>query len=69
MGTLLEGDVNGNSQVEVVDFGLLKASFGLSEGLPGYNALADFDRSGQVNLFDFGLLKSNFFRFSPIEVP
>jgi hypothetical protein len=46
--------------VEVLDFNLLKLSFGTSVGDPQYNTQADFNRDGTVEVLDFNLLKGNF---------
>jgi hypothetical protein len=52
------GDVNGDRQVDLSDFGLLKANFGTS----GLNAPGDLNRNGSVELGDFGVLKQQFGR-------
>ena len=60
MGTLLEGNVNNDSLVNISDFSGLAGSFMKSDGQAGYNAMADFDRNAIVNIADFGLLATNF---------
>jgi hypothetical protein len=68
MGTLLEGNANNDTIVNISDFGILAVSFGKMVGQPGYDARADFDRNGIINISDFGLLAVNFTKMSPIEV-
>jgi hypothetical protein len=60
MGTLLAGDANNDNCVALVDFNLMKSSFGKSLGDPGYDARADFSGDTVVNTVDFGLLRNNF---------
>jgi hypothetical protein len=57
---LLAGDVNGDNTVDLVDFGLLAASFGSVEGDSSYNPSCDFSGDGVVDLSDFAYLSSNF---------
>ena len=59
------GDANGDDVVSILDFALLKASFGKSTGQAGYDPRADFNGDGTVNAVDFVLMKSNFGRWGP----
>jgi hypothetical protein len=68
LGALLEGNANNDDRINIQDFGLLSASFGMLVGNPGYNAMTDFDRNGRVNIQDFGLLSANYLKIAPIEV-
>lgn len=54
--TAIAGDANGDFQVDLVDFAILKVNFGTGGSL----AEGDFDGNGQVDLTDFGILKDNF---------
>lgn len=54
--SLLGGDFDGDGDVDLDDFGLLKANFGSGTSL----AQGDADGNGRVDLNDFGLLKNNF---------
>jgi hypothetical protein len=65
MGTLLEGNANDDSIINIQDFGLLAAAYGKSTGASGFNIQADFDRSGTINITDFGLLAASYGKFSP----
>jgi subtilisin-like proprotein convertase family protein len=51
------GDLDGDSDTDVFDFGIFAATFGLSVP-PGTGA--DFDGSGFVDVFDFGIFASDF---------
>jgi len=52
------GDANGDGQVDLQDFGLLKDNFGIS-GTATW-AMGDFNNDLQVDLQDFGILKDHF---------
>jgi hypothetical protein len=69
MGTLLEGNANDDSIINISDFGILAVSYMKTAGEPGYDARADFDRNGIINISDFGLLAVNYMKMSPIDIP
>lgn len=54
--SLTNGDVDGDNEVSLLDFGLLLAAFGATPGDPGWNPEADLDGDGEVTLVDFGVL-------------
>ncbi len=60
LGTLREGDADGNNLVNITDFSLLATSFGKTQGTTGFNANADFNEDDIVNVSDFSLLAQNF---------
>src|SRR6266545_3994415 len=68
LGMLLTGDVNDDNAVNIVDFSLLSASFGKTQGQPGFNARGDLDATNAVDILDFSLLSSNFGRTGPVAV-
>ncbi len=68
MGTLLEGNANDDSIINISDFGILAVSYMCTEGEPCYDARADFDRNGIINISDFGLLAVNYMEYSPIDI-
>lgn len=68
MDTLLSGNANGDSIINILDFGSLAASFREAIGDPGFDPRADFDDNGIVNIFDFGLLAKNFRATSPVVI-
>lgn len=61
----LPGDVDGNLQVDLSDFGILKANFGAATG----RRQGDLTLDGKIDLSDFGVLKANFGRSSPAPEP
>ncbi|MCL0095651.1 cohesin domain-containing protein [Dehalococcoidia bacterium] len=69
MGTLLEGNANGDHVINIADFSILAGSFGKAEGDEAFDRRADFDRNGIVNIADFSLLAGNFMKTSPVEIP
>ncbi|GBC97449.1 hypothetical protein HRbin16_03272 [bacterium HR16] len=58
--TLTNGDIDGDNEVTLFDFGALVAAFGGVPGDPNWNANADLDGDEEVTLFDFGVLVRNF---------
>ncbi|MFO0897237.1 MAG: dockerin type I domain-containing protein [Pirellulales bacterium] len=61
----LAGDANGDGQVDLGDFGILKDHFGNAGG----NSEGDSNGDGQIDLSDFGLLKRNFGKSVTVAVP
>ncbi len=57
---LTNGDVDGDNEVTLFDFGSLVAAFGSVPGNENWDARADLDGDGEVTLFDFGVLVRNF---------
>jgi hypothetical protein len=64
-GTLRPGDVNDDNLVDLVDFTLLRASFGLGCGDPAYDARTDFNHDCLVDIADFTLLRAHFGEAGP----
>jgi probable HAF family extracellular repeat protein len=58
--TLLNGDIDGDNEVTLFDFGALVAAFGSMPGDSNWNPDADLDGDEEVTLFDFGILVRNF---------
>jgi hypothetical protein len=58
--TLRAGNANGDMAVNINDFSVLATTFGLANGMTGYDARADFDSNNAVNIADFVLLAINF---------
>ncbi len=54
------GDMDGDGDVDVFDFGEFATAFGTSLGDPGYNAAADLDGDDDVDVFDFGVFGPDF---------
>ncbi|MDW8105190.1 MAG: carboxypeptidase regulatory-like domain-containing protein [Armatimonadota bacterium] len=57
---LPNGDVDGDNEVTLTDFGQLLSAFGSIPGEPAWNPNADLDGDGEVNLVDFGILVRSF---------
>jgi len=58
--TVMNGDVDGDNEVTLFDFGQLVGAFGSVPGDSNWNPNADLDGDDEVSLFDFGILVSNF---------
>jgi hypothetical protein len=69
LGPLLEGNINNDERIDIVDFGLFVGSYGSIASGTGYDINADFDGCGAVDIADFSLLAGNYFNASPIEIP
>ncbi len=57
---LINGDIDGDNEVTLFDFGGLVAAFGSMPGDSNWNPDADLDGDEEVTLFDFGILVANF---------
>ncbi|MCS6950701.1 MAG: dockerin type I domain-containing protein [bacterium] len=58
--SLTNGDIDGDNEVSLLDFGALVAAFGSTPGGDNWNPNADLDGDGDVSLLDFGILVQNF---------
>jgi hypothetical protein len=68
LGTILEGNANQDTIVDLDDYVLLSSSWLSSESQAEYDARTDFDRNGLINAYDLSLLAANWLRTSPIEI-
>ncbi len=57
---LVNGDIDGDDEVTLFDFGALVAAFGSVPGDSNWNPDADLDGDPEVTLFDFGVLVRHF---------
>jgi len=57
---LTNGDIDGDNEVTLFDFGQLVTAFGSMPGDSNWNPEADLDGDEEVTLFDFGVLVQNF---------
>ncbi|MCS6951093.1 MAG: dockerin type I domain-containing protein, partial [bacterium] len=57
---LINGDVDEDNEISLLDFGYLVAAFGTTPNDNGWFANADLDGDEEVNLLDFGILVRNF---------
>jgi Dockerin type I domain len=60
VGSLKVGDCNGDNAISVVDFSIIKGTFGKTQGDPGYDARADLNADNLVTAVDVTLEKTNF---------
>ncbi|MDW8290353.1 MAG: dockerin type I domain-containing protein [Armatimonadota bacterium] len=58
--SLTNGDVDGDNEVSLLDFGALVAAFGSGPGGDNWNPNADLDGDEDISLLDFGILVQNF---------
>jgi probable HAF family extracellular repeat protein len=58
--SLTNGDIDGDNEVTLFDFGALVAAFGSTPYDSNWNPDADLDGDLEVTLFDFGILVRNF---------
>lgn len=56
----LDGDIDGDGVVSILDYILLSDAFDLAEGDPGFNPAADLDHDGIIGIFDYIILSDNF---------
>ncbi len=54
------GDLDGDGDTDVFDFGIFGPAFGSSTGDPNFIAAADFDNNGVIDVFDFGIFGPDF---------
>ena len=54
------GDCNNDNVISILDFNILKSTYGMGIGDPGYDDRADFTGDQVVTILDFNLLKVNF---------
>jgi len=57
---LVNGDIDGDNEVTLFDFGRLVAAFGSAPGDANWDENADLDGDEEITLFDFGILVRNF---------
>lgn len=58
--SLQNGDIDGDNEVSLFDFGMLVSAFGSTPEDSHWNPSADLDGDEEVSLFDFGVLVRNF---------
>jgi hypothetical protein len=56
------GDIDGDRDIDGVDFGIFAPSYGSLRGQPAYNEECDLDHDGDIDGVDFGLFAPNYGR-------
>ena len=56
----VDGDLNGDGDVDIACLSALLGIYGLCDGQPGYDAAADYDASGCIDLPDLWTLLANY---------
>ncbi|MEM7682772.1 MAG: dockerin type I domain-containing protein [Planctomycetota bacterium] len=67
--TAVDGDANGDGNVDLLDFDILAGNFGVGPGAVGGETIGDFNGDGNVDLLDFDILAGNFGFTSSAAVP
>lgn len=60
VGLMTVGDINNDDVINVVDFNMMKQTFGKTAGDPGFDPRADFNGDNAINIVDFNYEKNNF---------
>ena len=60
VGQMFAGDCNNDNLVTVLDFIILRNSFGKAAGEPGYDDRADLNGDQLITIQDYTLLRTNF---------
>ncbi len=69
LGTQLGGDASDDNAVTGADYSLLAATYGLSQGNPGYDGRADFDFNQVITGIDFTILAGNYLQGGAAQPP
>jgi PKD repeat protein len=56
----IPGDIDGDGDVDAIDFGFFAFAYGSSVGDPRYVPEADLDGDGDIDAYDFGTFASNY---------
>jgi hypothetical protein len=56
----INGDVDGDNEVSILDYLELSAKYGLTTSDPGFNPNADLDGDGEVSILDYLILSANY---------
>jgi hypothetical protein len=59
------GDANGDSRIDIADFGLFATTYGLSTGQGGYIQYFDYNNDGRIDVADFGQFAIRYFTTLP----
>lgn len=56
----MNGDSNGNNEIEIGDYSILSAAFGSAVGDPTFDPLADLNGDDAVEIGDYAILSANY---------
>jgi hypothetical protein len=59
------GDINGDRNVDIADFGLFSSTYGLNSGQTGFISAFDFNNDGVIDIADFGQFSVRIFTILP----
>jgi hypothetical protein len=59
------GDINGDANVDIADFGLFSSTYGLTSGQPGFRSAFDYNNDGVIDIADFGQFSIRIFTLLP----
>jgi hypothetical protein len=59
------GDTNGDTNVDIADFGQLSTTYGLNSGQTGFLSAFDYNNDGVIDIADFGQLSIRIFTLLP----
>jgi hypothetical protein len=59
------GDANGDRHVDIADFGLFSATYGLNSTQAGYLGYFDYNGDGHIDIADFGQFSIRMFTTLP----
>jgi hypothetical protein len=60
MGSFINGDINGDNYINILDASVLNGSYGLTTGSASFNTTADLNCDGMVNILDASILNANY---------
>jgi len=60
IGTLPEGDVNGDNKIDSADAGLLMQAYGKRSGETGFSSQADLNGDSKIDCCDVQLVSANY---------
>lgn len=53
-------DLDGDGRISIIDFSIAASSFGLHQGQPGYNPLADQDGDNAITILDLNIMAARY---------
>jgi hypothetical protein len=59
------GDINGDRNVDIADFGMFSSTYGLNSGQTGFIGAFDFNGDGVIDIADFGQFSIRIFTVLP----